>query len=269
MGVVQGESLSIQSKKNLQSSLTKINDHQSIYHFVREIKIPGFAPREFLTRVVWKKQGQTFVVVYDSTEREDFPASGALVRAESTSSWEYKTLESVGGTHQTRVTLTQRLDLKGSIRKVYVNKGGVRSLMKHFADFKEMKAKSLKMASPLTEDTEPEHGGVVREVRLYGEHDADGGAGGDEDGAVGLLWRVCTGATLSMLDVVMDAVVIVGYMGEEETRGYGYSLLMTLVGSMVLQSVVVFVQIGRSRGRWRRRCWSWSLALKHLGKKTG
>ena len=45
-----------------------------------------------------------------------------------------------------------------------------------------------------------------------------------------------------MLDIVTDIVVIVGYMGKEETRGYGYSLLIMLVGSMVLQLLLVFVQ---------------------------
>jgi len=58
----------------------------------------------------------------------------------------------------------------------------------------------------------------------------------------GLMWRVCTGATLSVLDIITDVVVIVGYMGKEETRGYGYSLLMMLVGSMVLQLLIVFAQ---------------------------
>ena len=47
---------------------------------------------------------------------------------------------------------------------------------------------------------------------------------------------------MSALDIVTDVVVIVGYMGKEETRGYGYSLLMMLVGSMVLQLVLVFGQ---------------------------
>jgi len=58
----------------------------------------------------------------------------------------------------------------------------------------------------------------------------------------GLMWRVCTGATLSVLDMVTDVVVIVGYMGEEETRGYGYSLMGMLAASMVLQMLGVFVQ---------------------------
>jgi len=58
----------------------------------------------------------------------------------------------------------------------------------------------------------------------------------------GLMWRVCTGATLSVLDIITDVIVIMGYMETEETRGYGYSLLMMLVGSMVLQLMMVFVQ---------------------------
>jgi len=134
----------IKSKKNLQSSLMKINDHQIIYHVVKEIKIPGFAPREFLSRVVWKKQGQTLVVVYESMEHEDFPANDALVRAESTTYLEYKTLGSVGETHQTRVTLTQRSDLKGSIPKVFMNKGGFRSLM-HLSKMRQQFDKSLEI----------------------------------------------------------------------------------------------------------------------------
>ena len=186
----------IKMQRSLQSSLTKINDHQSIYYVVKKIKIPGFVPREFLTRVVWKKQGQTLVVVYEALEHEDFPTNNAFQRAESTTCWKYETLERVGETHQTRATLTQNVDLKGSIPKGYIYKGVVRSLMslsvirkafdksleidgavraqnvgliaghdaeyseeenalleegeKHFTMFGGMKVKSLKMASPLT-----------------------------------------------------------------------------------------------------------------------
>jgi len=76
----------------------------------------------------------------------------------------------------------------------------------------------------------------------------------------GLMWRVCTGATLSVLDIVTDVVVIVGYMGKEETRGYGYSLLMMLVGSMVLQLAVVF---GQNRKK------QWAMAKEILVVITG
>ena len=74
------------------------------------------------------------------------------------------------------------------------------------------------------------------------------------------MWRVCTGATLSVLDIVTDVVVIVGYMGKEETRGYGYSLLMMLVGSMVLQLMMVFVQ---------NRKKPWVMAKEMLVEITG
>jgi len=47
---------------------------------------------------------------------------------------------------------------------------------------------------------------------------------------------------LSVFDIITDVVVIVAYMGKEETRGYGYSLLMMLVASMVLKLLFVFVQ---------------------------
>ena len=58
----------------------------------------------------------------------------------------------------------------------------------------------------------------------------------------GLKMRVTMGAGLSILDMATDIVVIVGYMGEEETKGYGWSLLGMVVASMVLQFVVVFAQ---------------------------
>ena len=186
----------VKSKKNRLSSLTKITNHQRLYHFVRELKIPGFAPREFLTLDVWKKQGRTLVVMYESTDHTDFPPIPAFVRGETTSYWEYETLSKVGRQHQTRATLTLRNDLKGSIPKSFVDKGVARSLMSlsatrkqfdksleidgatrarnvamiaehvaeysgkensiieeganYFSEFEGMKAKNLKVASPLT-----------------------------------------------------------------------------------------------------------------------
>ena len=76
----------------------------------------------------------------------------------------------------------------------------------------------------------------------------------------GLMWRVCTGATLSVVDIVTDVVVIVGYMGKEETRGYGYILLMMLVGSVVLQLALVFLQ---------NRKKPWAMAKEMLVVITG
>jgi len=39
----------------------------------------------------------------------------------------------------------------------------------------------------------------------------------------GLKLRVAMGAGLSILDMATDIFVLVGYMGNEETRGYGLS----------------------------------------------
>jgi len=76
----------------------------------------------------------------------------------------------------------------------------------------------------------------------------------------GLMWRVCTGAALSVLDIVTDVVVILVYTGNEETRGYGYSLLGMLVGSMVLQLMIVFLQ---------NRKKPWAMAKEMLVVITG
>jgi len=58
----------------------------------------------------------------------------------------------------------------------------------------------------------------------------------------GLKMRVTMGAGLSILDMATDIFVIVGYMGSEKTKGYGWSLLWMIVASMVLQLIIVFVQ---------------------------
>ena len=43
-----------------------------------------------------------------------------------------------------------------------------------------------------------------------------------------------------------DIFVIVGYMGNEETRGYGWSLLGMVVASMLIQLLIVF---GQNKGK--------------------
>ena len=58
----------------------------------------------------------------------------------------------------------------------------------------------------------------------------------------GLKMRVTMGAGLSILDMATDVFVIVGYMAEEDTEGYGWSLLGMIVASMVFQLLIVFGQ---------------------------
>ena len=58
----------------------------------------------------------------------------------------------------------------------------------------------------------------------------------------GLKMRVIMGAGLSITDMATDIFVTMGYMGEVETRGYGWSLLGMIVACMVCQLLIVFVQ---------------------------
>jgi len=92
------------------------------------------------------------------------------------------------------------------------------------------------------EDAEPERGGVFERYDWVESMLLEMAQEVMNTAPWGLMKKVCTGAFLSVLDIVTDVVVIVGYMGKEETRGYWYSLLMMLVGSIVLQLLVSFTQ---------------------------
>ena len=181
---------------SLERSLTNTNDHNSVYHVVYDLGVSGFQPREFLSSLAWRRQGDKLAVVYNCVEHEDFPPSPSYVRGTNTTYFEYEKLQPVGNLPQTRVTFTTQVDLGGIIPKSVVNRGTVDQLMylsamrkrfdrsleidggqrarnvamitrheqaysefenliltggeKHFTNFKEMKAKELKMVSPLT-----------------------------------------------------------------------------------------------------------------------
>jgi len=74
---------------SLERSFTKTNDHHGVYHVVYDFKIPGFQPREFLSSLVWRQQGDKLVVLYDDVEHTDFPVYPSLVRATTTIYFEY------------------------------------------------------------------------------------------------------------------------------------------------------------------------------------
>jgi len=59
---------------------------------------------------------------------------------------------------------------------------------------------------------------------------------------IGLYLRVFKLTCVSMLDMVTDIIVITEYMSDEETRGYGRSLLAMVVGCLLFQALVVVAQ---------------------------
>jgi len=58
----------------------------------------------------------------------------------------------------------------------------------------------------------------------------------------GLMFRVCTGAGLSIFDLATDVVMIVNYMKQEDGLQFAYLLLFMVLLSMSLQIVVVWAQ---------------------------
>jgi len=59
---------------------------------------------------------------------------------------------------------------------------------------------------------------------------------------IGLYLRVFRLTIVSLLDMITDIVVLWGYLGDEETRGYGWSLLAMVVGCLLLQAAGVVLQ---------------------------
>jgi hypothetical protein len=115
----------------LDRDLVKINDHQDIYHGVFDLSIPGFLPRQFVSRIVWKWAGdkKELTVVADSVKHTEFPVRKEYLRASSTVLCKYKQEADVGEIPQTKVTWTQQVDLGGVIPKWVVNRQGVSNLM--------------------------------------------------------------------------------------------------------------------------------------------
>jgi len=191
-------------RSNTERSLVKINEHHSVYHFVKDLHIMSLQPREWIMNSVWKwRDGRTLEIAYEhNPDHELFAKRSSKFMRDGNSSTVHYLLEqmpsssSSGGVPQTRVTFTQTVNLGGVVPKWAVTRHGGKQLMyvstmrqrfdrsleidgaaraqnvgliaehaeqyseeenalleegeKHFVEFKEMKAKSLKMASPLT-----------------------------------------------------------------------------------------------------------------------
>jgi len=119
----------VKSADSIGRSLQSVNEHHSVMRVVRDFKIPGFQPREFVSAQIWRRQGDNLEVVYCNTKHVDFPLNPSLVRGISFSLYEYEKLPPVEGLPQTRVTYTQQLDLGGAIPKFAVDGKAVQQLM--------------------------------------------------------------------------------------------------------------------------------------------
>jgi hypothetical protein len=115
----------------LDLDLVRINDHQDIFHFVFDLDIPGFQPRQFVSMIVWKwgADKKELTVVYDDVKHADFSVCKEYLRASVTAMFKFKQEAEVGEIPQTKVTYTVQVDLGGVIPKWVVNLQGVDELM--------------------------------------------------------------------------------------------------------------------------------------------
>jgi hypothetical protein len=130
----------------LERHLIKSNEHHNAYHVVYDLGIPGFRPREWVTSQIWKWESPSTLEVFsDSISHVDFPLRDEYVRATSTVLYKYDKLAEVGGTPQTRVTLIQRVDLRGNIPKRAVGEGAVVNQMMYLNKMRLRFDESLKI----------------------------------------------------------------------------------------------------------------------------
>lgn len=93
----------------LECNVVKLNNHSELYRIVVDISVPGLAPREFLTKMVWKMvwkkmDENNIILVYEDAKDDSFPIGNKYVRASATSFWKFEKLPDIEGIPQTSVT---------------------------------------------------------------------------------------------------------------------------------------------------------------------
>jgi hypothetical protein len=118
----------------LDRDVLAINDHHDIYHVVFDVSFPGFLPRQFVSRNVWKwgADKTELTAVGDNAVHGDFPERKEYLRASGTGMFKYQQEAEVGEIPQTKVTWTQQLDFGGAIPKGVQNRRGVSIMMYEF-----------------------------------------------------------------------------------------------------------------------------------------
>jgi len=128
------------------------NDHNTLYHSTFNFVVLGISPRDFLNRIIWKwSPGKTrMAIVYAEVEDPAFPPAKHFIRGSSESITVYDTLPPIGGTAQTKITWTIRVDMKGAMPKALVNGQGIKTLSYLItARLQFDKSKSIDLASRL------------------------------------------------------------------------------------------------------------------------
>ncbi|GMI16546.1 hypothetical protein TrLO_g10802 [Triparma laevis f. longispina] len=122
--------------------IEKVNNHSYYYLSRRDLKVPGLKHREWRTVVVWKKEGESkMIVLYNDTGALDEKYRRdprRYVVGSSRTTWEYERLPEVEGISQTKVKLVTRVDIAGAVPSLFMNRlvksygGAMIQMRKHF-----------------------------------------------------------------------------------------------------------------------------------------
>ncbi|GMI22407.1 hypothetical protein TeGR_g5792, partial [Tetraparma gracilis] len=223
------------------------NGHnQLVYKKVRIASL--ITDRDFLSRMVWKKEGSGYLVVmtYPDEKNKKTPSEAVahivkLHKGLSQLSREYPWIvafleDAVHGRLSMAQAVPTKLDCVSEAEARQMGK----SLSKALRARKTADAAVLqwKKQNPSMEALFEKYPWVEEMVETMGEELL-------KNAAWGLWFRVITGSGLSMVDLATDINVIFVYFGEEGQEGYGWMMLGMVLASMGLQLALVLVQNGK------------------------
>jgi hypothetical protein len=115
-------------------TVKNINNHSLYYFSTKDLGIPGFAYRDFRTKITWKREnldGRDVVWInFQSTDdlTKEYPIKFGHIVGTSHTIWMFESLSPLGGVPQTRVTLQTQVDFHSPIPYAVIEKLGTKFL---------------------------------------------------------------------------------------------------------------------------------------------
>jgi hypothetical protein len=107
----------------MEKNLIELGDHSFIFQLLVDHGIPGFVPREYLWRAMWKwSSDEVLLVAYEPHASEQFPVRPEFVRGTGTVLLSLQKLPALHGFPRTRLSYIQRTDAGGNIPASLLNR---------------------------------------------------------------------------------------------------------------------------------------------------
>ncbi|GMH70055.1 hypothetical protein TrLO_g14469 [Triparma laevis f. longispina] len=86
-----------ENDNGLGKHVVKLSNHSELFYVAADLRVTSIAPREWLTKVVWKMDAKTMIVVLEDAEDDNYKigAGKGYVRASSHTLWKYERLPEV------------------------------------------------------------------------------------------------------------------------------------------------------------------------------